>query len=1327
MFSKKMPWLIGLVVTLVALGALAVFDRLQQELHYEVVRTKVATELGSVRDRLQVALNLRLESSQGLVAYVSAHPDISDADFETFARSLVASQPPIELVGLVRGTVLSAYYPRRGHERANHLDLLTIPSQRAAVLQCMQERRTVIAGPVKLVEGGQAFIARIPILREANPGDPGSGAYWGILNLLIDPAKLFQEGGLDDPNLEIAILGKDGSGVTGKPVFGSRDIFRFKPVTSDLPLPVGNWELAAVPRDHWAGTAPNTIRLRVGGIAVALLLGLLAGLRANQPNRLRAAVQEATAALRDSEAKFRQLYENSPDFIALASAEGVIRMLNRGAAQLTADQLIGRSIYDYYSAAEADRLRKEVARVLAGAPTVTLDLPANTSDGRTRWFRNRITAIQHPGKEPMAMFISTEITEAVEQDSALRESEERFRRAFNESPLGMIMIGLDYRLLRANESFCRMLGYEASEITGITLAEISPADEFEIDRANIAKSLSGEIAVVRREKRYLVKSGGVVWCNLTGTIMRDKAGQPIYLLGMLEDITGRKATEEALQAAESRNRAILNALPDIIQRVDRHGRFLDFNPGTETTRFVDLKTVLKKTVRDFFPPAVAENFMGVVAKTLDSGELQQFEICLEKDGVGVDYDVRVVVCGPDEVLVLVRNITVQKRSREVLRAIVEATSHEVGEDFLLSLVRILANTLHVRYAFISEFVDPTGQRARTDTFWADDRFLEPFEYDRAGTPSERINREEVIHIASGLQAAFPRAEMIRRFGADSYLAVPLRDADGAVCGLMGIMHDQPFSQEPTALSVLKIFGVRASVELQRKRSEAALKESEERFRRLSEASFEGLVIHEKGVVIDANQVFADMFGYTVDEIIGKSVFDFTTPQGAEAVRRRLLAEDERPYETEGVRRDGSRFVGELLPRMIPFHGRRVRVTAARDVTERKRAEAERHALEMQVQHSQKLESLGLLAGGIAHDFNNLLTGILGHASLAQLELADQAPARNAIQQIENAARRAADLTNQLLAYSGKGRFVVQPLNLTQLVQEMAQLLEISIPKKIQLAYNFYPALPLIDADASQVQQIVMNLITNAADAIGTQTGSITVSTGQETIRADHQAVSYLDKTLLPGSYAYLEVADTGCGMTEETQARIFDPFFTTKFTGRGLGLAAVLGIVRGHGGALRVRSAPDRGTVFRVLLPVASIQEAPRPPKPKTDSFFVGVGTVLIVDDEESVRTVARMMLQKFGFRVLIARDGREGLEVFQRHQSDIQVVLLDMTMPQMSGEEVFHAIRRIHPGVAVVLSSGFSEQEAVSRFGLDGLAGFIQKPYRTMDLIQAIRTALNP
>jgi len=390
------------------------------------------------------------------------------------------------------------------------------------------------------------------------------------------------------------------------------------------------------------------------------------------------------------------------------------------------------------------------------------------------------------------------------------------------------------------------------------------------------------------------------------------------------------------------------------------------------------------------------------------------------------------------------------------------------------------------------------------------------------------------------------------------------------------------------------------------------------------------------------------------------------------------------------------------------------------------AEQQRHELETQLQQAQKLESLGLLAGGIAHDFNNLLTAILGHANLALMELAPESPARDSLREIDNAASRAADLCRQMLAYAGKGRFVVEPINLSRLIGEVAHLLHVSISKKVLLRCQLAEGLPAIDADAAQLRQVAMNLVINAAEAIGDAEGVIAISTGVMECNEDYLRTGQMTEPPPPGSYVYLEVTDTGCGMDAETRDKIFDPFFTTKFTGRGLGLAAVLGIVRSHRGTLRVESEQGRGTTFRVLLP-ASAKAVALAESRGNFPLWRGKGTVLLVDDEEPIRNVTGRMLERLGFAVLRAGNGIEALDLFIAHAPEVVCVLLDLAMPRMDGEETFRELRRIQPGVRVVLASGFSDQEITQRFRGALPVGFIEKPYRIDSLATKLREALEP
>jgi PAS domain S-box-containing protein len=391
-----------------------------------------------------------------------------------------------------------------------------------------------------------------------------------------------------------------------------------------------------------------------------------------------------------------------------------------------------------------------------------------------------------------------------------------------------------------------------------------------------------------------------------------------------------------------------------------------------------------------------------------------------------------------------------------------------------------------------------------------------------------------------------------------------------------------------------------------------------------------------------------------------------------------------------------------------------------EITDSKHAEEQRLNLEKQLLHAQKLESLGVLAGGIAHDFNNLLMAIMGNADLALMRLNPESPAVDNLKRIEQASARAADLAKQMLAYSGKGKFVVEALDISRLVEEMLHMLEVSISKKSILRFNLTSPIPLVEADATQLRQIIMNLVINASEAIGDKSGVIAITTGCMDCDRGYLRDVWLDENLTDGLYVYLEIADTGCGMDKETLSKLFDPFFTTKFTGRGLGMAAVLGIVRGHKGAIKVYSEQEKGTTFKVLLP-ASGRPAELFNGAAHADDWQGSGTVLLVDDEETVRGIGTEMLKELGFTVITADDGIEAVTAFKQHP-DIVLVILDLTMPHMDGEQCFRELRHLNPDVKVIMSSGFSEFEVTQKFAGKGLAGFIQKPYNLSGLKNAVR-----
>jgi nitrogen-specific signal transduction histidine kinase len=390
-----------------------------------------------------------------------------------------------------------------------------------------------------------------------------------------------------------------------------------------------------------------------------------------------------------------------------------------------------------------------------------------------------------------------------------------------------------------------------------------------------------------------------------------------------------------------------------------------------------------------------------------------------------------------------------------------------------------------------------------------------------------------------------------------------------------------------------------------------------------------------------------------------------------------------------------------------------------------RVEEQHRDLERKLLHVQKLESLGVLAGGIAHDFNNLLVSVLGNAGLALAELDATSPIRSRLTDIELAAERAAELTRQMLAYAGRGRFVVQNVSLSDLVVELVTLLRTVVQRTADIDVRLSDNLPEVEADATQLRQVLMNLVTNAADAIGAAPGRIEITTGRMVATREYLAYSCIGQDPTPGEYVFAEIADTGCGMDEKTLARIFDPFFTTKATGRGLGLASVLGIVRSHRGAIAVESTPGVGSRLRLLLPPVATGLTNRQAAGSAQRVQASIGTVLVVDDDDGVRTVATLSLERAGFRVISVRDGEECMAMMRKSGPEFDAVLLDMTMPKLSGAQTCRLIAQMRPELPIVLTSGYTEPDTEGRFDMRDVAGFLQKPFTPANLVRIVQDAV--
>lgn len=482
-----------------------------------------------------------------------------------------------------------------------------------------------------------------------------------------------------------------------------------------------------------------------------------------------------------------------------------------------------------------------------------------------------------------------------------------------------------------------------------------------------------------------------------------------------------------------------------------------------------------------------------------------------------------------------------------------------------------------------------------------------------------------------------------------------------------------------------------------------------------------------------NERAQEITGYHLDDSFSEQWLDRLFPgedfaPAREGLKGLMRGEIVANVETLLVTRGGEERTISWRARNVIYRDERLSLMLGVDLTDRSLAERERHDLEMKLLDMQKLESLGVLAGGIAHDFNNFLTAILGNAQLARLQLHSSSPLQAHLLEIERTSIQAADLCKQMLAYSGQGRIEVRWMDLNKTIRDMSQLLRVSVAKKVQLSFNLAHDLPRVRGDVSQIRQILMNLVINASEAITASEGSIWVSTG--VVHRAKELFRGITETGKPEEcdYVFIEIADNGCGMSEETQARIFDPFFTTKFTGRGLGLAAVLGIVRGHGGTLELQSREGEGTTFTLLFPCAPAAEEQGPRADEAAAggapHWSGEGLVLVVDDEETVRSLTTRMLESFEFRVITAADGREGVAQFAANAEAITAVLLDVTMPLMGGMEALERIRAIRPDVPVLFMSGYMREGELRN--LDRATDFLQKPFKMEELQEKLRLLLS-
>lgn len=568
----------------------------------------------------------------------------------------------------------------------------------------------------------------------------------------------------------------------------------------------------------------------------------------------------------------------------------------------------------------------------------------------------------------------------------------------------------------------------------------------------------------------------------------------------------------------------------------------------------------------------------------------------------------------------------------------------------------------------------------------------------------------------------------------SLISFPLKVED-RVLGVLNLSHSRPRFFSIESQRALALAANRAARLLSTHMLYERLRKSEESYRLVTENAGDGILVLDRTArILQANAAVSEITGvprsgFLEGSVAWESIVHPDDRPALHAHRQRLL-EVNAPGTVEYRILDTAGQVHYVEDRGAPLYEDEGKVAGIvsiiRDISDRKQAEKERKELEVQVRQVQKLESLAVLAGGVAHDFNNLLMGITGNLDLALAKLPAESSIRPRLVQIGKTAERAAGLAKQMLAYSGRGKFHLQEINLSELIGSMLKILTVSIPRNARLQLELLPKVALIEGDESQIRQVVAILVTNAAEALGERNGTIVITCGAMQCERTFFEKAYLRPSLAAGAYAFVRVADTGCGMNEETLDRIFDPFFSTKFPGRGLGLPAALGIVRGHNGAIAAESAPGKGSTFQVVLPCgrpASSAE-PNPSAPKRAAKRAA-SLVLFVDDDATVLEIGKLLLEQNGFEVLSAESGQDALRIFRQNAEDIAAVILDLTMPEMNGEQVLAYLRAIREDVPIIISSGYDEAQTAATLQQNSHTTFLHKPYSSGKLLAKVREVL--
>ena len=891
-------------------------------------------------------------------------------------------------------------------------------------------------------------------------------------------------------------------------------------------------------------------------------------------------------------------------------------------------------------------------------------------------------------------------------EDQLKESEERYRSILENMEEAYYEVDLKGKFAFFNPSIARTYGYSEDEIMGTSYMVAMDKDNIEkVFNAFNQVYVTGEtIKGIDWKLRH--KDGREVHVEASVALRRDSHGNPIGFNGITRDITERKKAEDALRKSEERYRFIAENARDVIWIFDLNLGYTFVTPSVQQLRGYTVEEALKQSLEQILTPESYQKTKEALDRefTLElSGHRHgpdwsiksELEM-IRKDGstVWTEATMNIVYnenCEPTGIMGVTRDISARKQAEEALRE--SDRRFRAFMDYSPSLVIIKDHDLRPVY-FNRPFSD----------FFPADEWL-------GKTPENTFPPDIADSMTESDQKAL----------AEGYIQYEEAWRDKA--GNDHVFETRKFRIERSDKPPL--LGVIINDITERKQAEETLKKNVDKFTKafLQNAIPMAISTIKEGRYIDVSEAFLEWIGQDRDTVIGNTStgVGFIDSEQRALVLKELAGKGRVENLELQVRIKGGEVgYGLFNSTKIQIAHEDFLLTMVTDITARKRAEEENKKLEDQLNQAQKLESIGTLAGGIAHDFNNLLTGILGNVSLALMRMDEGNPLCERLKNVEEYVQRGSDLTKQLLGFARGGKYEVKPTNLGEFILKSSEMFG-RTKKEVRIHQKVQQELWAVEVDRGQMEQVLLNLYVNAWQAM-TAGGDLFLSV--ENVELGEMDVSPYD--IKPGKFVKVIVADTGIGMDEATKARIFEPFFTTKERGRGtgLGLASVYGIVKNHGGFITVESEKGTGSSFMIYLP-ASDKEIEDIDRPK-DDILTGQGTILLIDDEEMILDIGSKMVENLGYTVMTATDGRQGIQIYKENRGNIDLVILDMIMPDYSGKETFDDLRRIDPSVCILLSSGYSLDGQAKEIMQSGCKGFIQKPFTMLELSKKIRGILD-